>query len=302
MIVGPTGEDHFAIGKARPNTEKEGNAMQKAHVNGVELEYEEQGTGEPILLVPNGPFADSFVPFMSAPPLAGRYRLIRYHQRGQAGSTPTTTPVSFADHAADAAALLTYLEVDRAHVVGHSTGATIVLQLTVDRPDIVQTLALLEPPLVAATEAAAFFEKAGPALSAYGSGDREAAMASFLSAVSGLGWEECQGVLEQHAPGSVAQAAHDADNFFGSILPALNAWPFGAEQAATISQPVISLLGAKTEPWFAASHELLTSWVPQLEECTIDRAGHLLQMQHPEPVAQALAAFFARHPIGPSPA
>src|SRR5687768_4512139 len=141
--------------------------MDQAKVNGVELEYEAQGSGEPVLLIGTGPIADSFLPFFSEKALVERYRLIRYHQRGQVGSTHSLEPVSFAEHAADAAALLGHLGIRRAHIAGHSTGATIALQLAVDRPDIVHALALLEPPLTGAPSAGAFFEKAGPALAAY---------------------------------------------------------------------------------------------------------------------------------------
>jgi hypothetical protein len=37
----------------------------------------------------------------------------------------------------------------------------------------------------------------------------------------------------------VAQAMQDGGTLFGSYLPTLSAWQFGAEQAATISQPVL---------------------------------------------------------------
>ena len=221
--------------------------MEKAKINGAELEYEVAGSGEPVLLIGTGPIADSFLPFLSEKTLVERYRLIRYHQRGQAGSTHGLGPVSFAEHAADAAALLGHLGVRRAHVAGHSTGAAIALQLAVDRPEIVHTLALLEPLLTGAPSAGAFFEKAGPALAAYGSGDREGAMARFLSVVCGLDWETCRTVIEQHVPGGVAQAMRDADTFFGSYLPALSAWRFGPKQATAISQPVLSVLGTETE-------------------------------------------------------
>ena len=96
--------------------------------------------------------------------------------------------------------------VRRAHVAGHSTGAAIGLQLAVDRPDVVHTLALLEPTLPGIPSAGAFFAKAGPALAAYGAGDREGAMAEFLSVVCSLDWETCRTVIEQHVPGGVAQA------------------------------------------------------------------------------------------------
>ena len=52
----------------------EGKIMDTAKVNGVELEYEVEGSGEPVLLISNGPIADSFWPFKSEKVLAERYR------------------------------------------------------------------------------------------------------------------------------------------------------------------------------------------------------------------------------------
>ena len=271
--------------------------MDKATVNGVELEYAVQGSGEPVLLIGTGPIADSFLPFFSETALAERYRLIRYHQRGQCGSTHCSGPVSFAAHAADAAALLGYLDIRRAHIAGHSTGAIIALQLAADRPDLVQTLALLEPPLTSAPSAGAFFEKAGPALAAYGAGDGAGAMTMFLSVVSGLDSETCRTVIDTHVPGGAAQAIQDADTFFGGYLPALSAWQFGPTQAAAIAQPVLSVLGTETERWFVDGHALLHCWLPQVEDCPIEGVAHLLHLQRPAPVAQGVATFFARHPF-----
>ncbi|MGH3339957.1 MAG: alpha/beta fold hydrolase, partial [Propionibacteriaceae bacterium] len=107
--------------------------MDRARVNGVELEYEVRGTGEPVLLI-DMLIADCFVPILTEPSL-NRYQLIRYHKRGWVGSTHTPPPVSIADHAADAAALLDHLGVRRAHIAGHSTGASIGAQLALDHPE-----------------------------------------------------------------------------------------------------------------------------------------------------------------------
>jgi len=60
---------------------KGGRAMEKLNVNGVELEYEERGSGEPVLLISSGPFADGFFPLLSEKALTERYRLITYRQR-----------------------------------------------------------------------------------------------------------------------------------------------------------------------------------------------------------------------------
>ena len=272
--------------------------MNKARLNGIELEYSVKGSGEPVLLIGTGPIADSFRPIVSERALAERYRLITYRQRGQATGTQSPAPVSFARHAADAAALLDHLGVSRAHVAGHSTGAAIALELAIARPEVVHTLALLEPPLMSVPSGGAFFEKAGPAIAAYGAGDREQAIARFLSLASSLDWERCRTAIERHIPGAVVQAVKDADTFFGSYLPTLGAWQFGADQAAAIGQPVLSVLGTESERLFAEGHELLHSWFPQLESCTIPGIAHLLHMQRPEPVARGVAGFFARHPFG----
>jgi pimeloyl-ACP methyl ester carboxylesterase len=270
--------------------------MEKANVNGRVLEYEVRGSGEPVLLISTGPIADSFLPLFPERALE-RYRLVRYRQRSLNGGGNGHEPVSFAEHAADAAALLGHLGVRQAHVAGHSTGAIIALQLALDRPGIVRTLALLEPPLAAAPSAAAFFEKAGPALAAYAAGDREGSMSKFLSLVSSLDWETCQGVIDKAVPDGVAMAMKRSDDVFGSYLPALSAWQFGAAQAAAISQPVLTVLGTESERWFADGDALLHTWFPQVEACRIEGAAHLLHLQRPEPVARGLAGFMGRHPM-----
>src|SRR5437870_11565046 len=95
--------------------------MQNARVNGITLEYEVKGSGEPVLLITGAHIAAGYLPLVSQPALAARYRLIRYHKRGLAGSTHTPPPVTLAQHAADAAALLTALRIDRAHIVRRSS-------------------------------------------------------------------------------------------------------------------------------------------------------------------------------------
>ena len=209
--------------------------MESVKVNGVELEYEVRGAGEPVLLI-DMLIADCFVPLLPEPALADRYQLIRYHKRGWVGSTHTPPPVSIADHAADAAALLDQLGVRRAHIAGHSTGASIGAQLALDHPEKVHTLTLLEPTLVSLPLGGAFLKAAGPVFEAYGSGDHSGAFAMFVSAASGLDWEECRALLEERIPGVVAQSIKDADTFFGIELPALTEWAFGPEQAAAIRQ------------------------------------------------------------------
>jgi pimeloyl-ACP methyl ester carboxylesterase len=117
----------------------------------------------------------------------------------------------------------------------------------------------------------------------------------FMSRVSGPEWTACRALLEERAPGSVAQAIEDAETFFGIELPSVTAWEFSAEQAAAIDQPVLSVLGAETEPLWGEIADFLRSSLPNVEDCTIDRVGHLLHIQRPEPVARRMAEFLRRH-------
>ena len=268
--------------------------MDRAKVNGVELEYEVRGAGEPVLLI-DMLIADCFVPLLPEPALAHDYQLIRYHKRGWVGSTHTPPPVSIGEHAADAAALLEHLGVRRAHIVGHSTGASIGAQLALDHSETVHTLTLLEPTLLSLPLGGAFLNAAGPVFAAYGSGDHAGAFAMFVSAASGLDWETCRALLEERIPGVVAQSVKDADTFFGVELPAVAEWTFGPEQAAALRSPVLSVIGAETQPLWVEIAEFLRSSLPRVEECTIDGVGHLLQIHRPEPVARGIAGFLARN-------
>ncbi|HET9610589.1 MAG TPA: alpha/beta hydrolase [Acidimicrobiales bacterium] len=270
--------------------------MESAKVNGVELDYEVAGSGEPVLLI-SPVLADGFLPLLSEPALTDRYQLIRYHKRGWLGSTHTASPVSIADHAADAAALLDRLGVARAHIAGHSSGAAVAAQLALDHPQAVHTLILLELSLFSVPSAEAFLQQAGPAFEAYACGDHEGAFAIFMSAVSGLDGATCRNLLDEHLPGAAAQAIKDADTFFGIELPALTEWAFGPEQAAAIDLPVLSVIGAQTQPLWVEVASFLRRALPQVEDCTIDGVGHLLHIQRPEPVARGMAAFLGRNPM-----
>jgi pimeloyl-ACP methyl ester carboxylesterase len=269
--------------------------MKSTKVNGVELEYEVSGSGEPLLFI-SSVLADGFAPLLSEPALADRYQLISYHRRGWVGSTPTPTPVTVADHAADAAALLQYLGVPRAHVAGHSTGAVVAAQLALDEPSAVQTLVLLEPFILSVPGGQAVLQQAAPAFEAYGNGDHEGAWAIFLSAASGLDWTACRAVLEDRIPGVVAQAVKDADTLFGVELPVMATWALGPERAAAIGCPVLSVLGTETLPLFFEVAAFLRSSLANVDERMIDGVGHLLHIQRSEPVARGISEFLRNDP------
>ena len=77
-------------------------------------------------------------------------------------------------------------------------------------------------------------------------------------------------------------------------------WSFGEAEARRITQPVLSVLGGESEalwPRFGETHRLLLAWLPGAEASVLPGAAHGPQLQNPRGTAEALAAFFARHPL-----
>jgi 3-oxoadipate enol-lactonase len=271
--------------------------MDRATVDGLRLEYELQGAGAPVVLIHWGVCAAWGEPLMDEPALADHHRLLRYHRAGFGGSDPVAGEVSLALHAAHCAALMRHLDIECAHVVGHSSSADIALQLALDFPHAVRTLALLEParPVPSTPVQDAFVrDVAAPAMQRYRAGDTAGAVDTFARGVFGAGYRPA---LERGLPGAPAQLAADADAFFAHELPALRRWTFAAADAARITQPVLALLGSETEPSFPERVELLIAWLPRAERTELAGATHLLHVQDPAGAAGILAAFFARHPI-----
>jgi pimeloyl-ACP methyl ester carboxylesterase len=271
--------------------------LERAAVDGLELEYDLRGTGEPVLLIHWGVSVVWAEPLLGEPALADHYCLLTYHRAGFAGSSRIDGPVSIADHAEHALLLMRHLGIERAHIVGHSSSAVIALQLALDFPDAVKTLALMESARpVPPTQLQADFIRdfVEPAVRRYRGGDKAGAFDTFFQGVFG---PDYRGALDQGLPGAFEQAVEDADAFFGQELPALQEWSFTREDAARITQPALAILGQFTAPTFPERRELLLSWLPNVEPFDLPGATHLLHAQNSHAMAEGLAAFYRRHPI-----
>jgi pimeloyl-ACP methyl ester carboxylesterase len=271
--------------------------MDRAAVDGLHLEYELHGRGDPVVLIHWGICAAWAEPLMAEPALADRHRLLNYHRAGFAGSDRPPAPPTIADHAAHCARLMRQVGIDRAHIVGHSSSAAIALQLALDSPAVVHTLALLEParpvPPTAAQEAF-MREVVAPAVQRYRAGDATGAVETWARGVFG---PDFRALLEQGLPGAFERSVADADAFFAHELPALQQWSFTEHEASRITPPVLAVSGQNTAPSFPERLELLVSWLPDADRFELADATHLLHLQNPRGMAETLAAFHARHPL-----
>jgi pimeloyl-ACP methyl ester carboxylesterase len=272
--------------------------MERADVNGITLEYEISGSGEPVVLIHGALIADMFRPLLAEPSLAGRYQLISYHRRGYVGCTDTSDPVSVALQAADCRNLLGYLGIARAHVVGHSYGGDVALQLALDFPETVQSLVLLEPALFGGSTGQAYRDALVRGMQRYQEAGGAVVVDAFLQA-------RCPGYrdhLDRVLPEAFAQAVADAAVWFEHEIPGLLDWRFGEAELGRITQPVLTVLGGESDAlWsrFGEVHNLLLMSLRNAEGFVLPGVTHLMQVQNPRGLAEAMAAFFARYPLPP---
>jgi 3-oxoadipate enol-lactonase len=276
--------------------------VQAALDNGIRLAYEERGAGEPVVFVHACCFTDWFKPLLAEPSLTGRYRLVSYHRIGYGASSRLAGPVSIAQQAGQLRSLMRHLGIRRAHIVGHSSGGDIALQFALDAPEMVASLALLEPALpstgggpLPGTSTSSF---AATAVTRFRGGDSAGAMDIFLRGVAGSAY---RGVLDRVLPAAFDQAVVGAETFFGQELPAVQQWSFSRDQASRVTQPTLAVIGEKSpevSSIWSERHQKLLDWLPRSQGFVLPGATHLLHLQNPRGMAERLAAFFADHEIG----
>ena len=110
---------------------------------GIEMYYEVEGSGEPLLLI-MGTAADHSSWSAQVAAYRDHYSVITYDARGTGQSThpPDLDSYSMAILADDASALLDHLGIERAHVSGLSLGSATAQELAIKNPDQISSLQL----------------------------------------------------------------------------------------------------------------------------------------------------------------
>lgn len=116
--------------------------MPTVAVNGVEIYYEMQGSGETVLLVPPNWWPCATWNVGVVPFLARHYRTLIYDGRGTGRSGKPKDGYSVLQFAQDGIELLHQLGVTRCHLVGFAIGGQIVQAMAIARPDMVASLTI----------------------------------------------------------------------------------------------------------------------------------------------------------------
>ena len=115
--------------------------MPKAHIGDAEIYYEEHGSGEPLLLVPGlGGVGVYWKP--NLPALSAKYRAIVHDHRGTGQSTHSKIKYSVDQMTDDLIKLMDHLKIEKAHLVGHSTGGAIGQTMALKHPQRLKRMVL----------------------------------------------------------------------------------------------------------------------------------------------------------------
>jgi pimeloyl-ACP methyl ester carboxylesterase len=270
--------------------------MATAVVNGVELYYDDIGSGECVVLT-HGSWTDATGWTGAATLLAERYRVVAWDRRGHSRSRSGDGPGSRAEDAADLAGLIGRISSEPVHLVGSSYGANVALTVAAARRDLVVTAAVHEPPLFGLLEgtqdptlhqqlASTNAELAIVRELLVAGRHREAAEHFVENVALGAGtWtqlpEHFRATLERNAPTYLDEMDDDT------------ALTIDTAALAATTVPLLMTYGTRSPTIFPAVIAELARLTPARVE-VIDGAGHVPHLTHTEHWVSRLVAFHGR--------
>jgi pimeloyl-ACP methyl ester carboxylesterase len=109
-------------------------------VNGVHMYYETYGDGTPLVLLHGGMLSIDLNFDGLIPTLARKHRVIGVEMQGHGRTADTDREITPAALASDMVGLLDHLGLDRTHVLGHSMGGAVTMELAISHPDRVRSV------------------------------------------------------------------------------------------------------------------------------------------------------------------
>ena len=285
--------------------------MAKLDIHGSLLEYTEQGSGHPLVLI-HGSASDCRTWTAQQAEFAKRYRAIAYSRRHHWPNEPIPdgADYSMSEHLDDLETLVGALDAAPAHLVGHSYGAFLALLLAIRKPHLVRSLVLTEPPVVTlfvgnppkvseilkllATRprtALAILKFGatgiGPATAAAKRGDLKTAMLIFGKAVLG---PDAFGRLPESRLEQVRVNSFRAE-FLGSGFV-----PLDARRIRGVEAPTLLITGRRSPALFHRLADGLSELLPHVQRVEIDNASHIVHEDNPSAYGEAVSRFLATQP------
>ncbi len=266
--------------------------MPVVHVPHGEIFYERTAVGGDPAAFVHGSWTDHHGWDAVAPGFARGLEVLTYDRRGHGLSRGEVRSHPVRDDADDLAALLEAADLQPVHLVAHAYGGMVALRLAVDRPELVRSVCLHEPPwaglvdddpdsraeverIVAEVRAVAPLAKSDGA-------DRT--IPRILALLSGsTEWDRIP------ASGRAAILAGSGDWFREFDDP--EASRANAEELREVQVPVLVTVGEESPGYVQRIVERLARALPNGTLVRLPTAGHFPQLTHPDLLVGVLGTF-----------
>jgi pimeloyl-ACP methyl ester carboxylesterase len=262
-------------------------------VNGLSFAYLDEGSGPPMILV-HGSISDYREWSSQMTPFAQHYRVIAYSRRYHWPNVPPgkDADASVERQADDLGAIIQAMGIAPAHIVGHSYGATVALNLALRNPELVRTLVLAEPGIpgvLAGTPDNDTLSKESQAIRAemketFASGGAERIVRTYAARV---------------APGEFEKASPEIRQMLVANVPAFQLdfssrrSPFACDDARRITVPVLMISGDRSPKGLQRVAGEAAHCMKAATLVKIPQATHWMQHDRAQAFNDAVLAFLA---------
>ncbi len=262
------------------------------HVNGVDLEYVDEGTGAPVVFS-HGGGSDLRYWQPQRKDFAARYRLIAYSHRFHGTVSPPATGEYSADaHTSDLVAIMRRLDAGPVHLVGFSTA--IALRATLAEPSLVRSLTIVEPNVPWLLEGdpegetvLAWWREENERVRAEAAGDAELRAMLWFELVNNRG----PGTFEAQ-PKTFRRMW--LDNFNARRPAAPSPAPLTSEQLSAITAPTLVIGAEYGMPYSRRIVDTLAGCVPASRLRIMPAVTHFMSYQEPSVFNQVVLDFLAQ--------
>ena len=255
-----------------------------AEVNETTLYYEVKGEGHPLVLISGGGSLDTRMWDDQFETFAQYYKVIRYDIRGIGKSEIPRGPYSAVK---DLHALMEFLAIKKAHILGLSFGSRIAVDFALEHPNMVAALLA-----------------AAPGLSGYGDDNQLAQSLQVLaSEFRENGFDQAIEIVlvNPYLPESpvprrriraiLSDNAHTFYLGFPNISLMKSPSPPTIERLSEIRVPTLILVGDRDHQEIVAISDLLQEGISGAKKVIVLKAGHIINMDNVEDFNRAVLDF-----------
>jgi len=252
--------------------------------------YTDEGSGPPVVLVHGLGLGHGL--WAEQAPLASEFRLIAYDARGCGASRVPPTGYDYPDLSQELLGLLDLLDIERAHLVGHSRGGGVIMETVLQNPERVASLVFIDSVLRGFSWSDEFTSSMrGSAQVARDRGPR-AAFDEVWAEAGIFSW------VKQRRPEVYERILKLCESWSGAEWLDPTRYPkqevSDADRLREVSVPTFVLSGQEDLHDFIEIANMLAWWIPGAMQKSLMGVGHFPMLENPHETNLYLRAFLRR--------